>query len=171
MRSVAAEAGISLGAVYTYYANKESLFAAVFAERVDRMATTLAERLSATDEHVEAFTIIAEEYRSGYLVFGRHFDALSSSNAAADALDDRDARRLRGATTRLVVSLAQSLRRFGYTGDVGAAMTLLWATVTGLTNHYATARQEILAVPWPDAVRFSAETLGRGLGLPHRPPA
>jgi len=47
-------------------------------------------------------------------------------------------------------------------------MTLLWSTMTGLANHYATERQQFLAVARDDAVRFSTERLAQSLGFGER---
>ncbi|QRY61985.1 TetR/AcrR family transcriptional regulator [Gordonia sp. PDNC005] len=167
MRDVAAGAGISLGAVYTYYSNKESLFIAVFADRLDRMMAGLEPAAATATDAAELFTVTTNMYREGYMVFGRQFDALSLV-ADVDAVQPEIADQLRDATARMVASLSSALIRLGYEGDVPAAMTLLWASMTGLANHFATERQEFLAMSWDEAVLFAADTLARGLGLPSR---
>ncbi|WP_238526456.1 TetR/AcrR family transcriptional regulator [Gordonia neofelifaecis] len=170
MRDVAAGADISLGTVYTYYPNKESLFIAVFASRLDAMMARLAPAITASRDAVEAFTVTVNMYRDDYLIFGRQFDALSLITAEG-RVQRESADSLRASTGRMVDALSSALQRFGYDGDLAPAMTLLWATMSGLANHYATDRQEFLATPWDDAVRFAAESLMRGLGLsPPRTP-
>ncbi|KJR07886.1 TetR/AcrR family transcriptional regulator [Gordonia sihwensis] len=164
MRDVAAGADISLGTVYTYYPNKESLFIAIFAHRLDAMMARLAPAIASARDAVEAFTVTVNMYREDYQIFGRQFDALSlgtlENEVQAEAAD-----LLRQSTERMVAALSSVLLRFGYEGDPAPAMTLLWATMRGLANHYASLRQQFLVVPWDDAVRFAAESLTRSFGL------
>ncbi|WP_156890474.1 TetR/AcrR family transcriptional regulator [Gordonia shandongensis] len=164
MRDVAAGAGISLGTVYTYYSTKESLFIAVFAQRLDRMLPDLERAVAAAPTAAAAFIVTADAYRDGYATFGRQFDALSLVTDAS-AVQSDVAEHLRAATARMVTSLAGTLTRFGYRGDVAKAMTLLWSTMTGLANHYSSERREFLPVEWSAAVGFTAETLAESLGL------
>ena len=164
MRDVAAGAGISPGAVYTYYRNKESLFAAIFAARLGRMLRDMEVALAGAADPVDAFVVAANLYRDGYLVFGRQFDALSLAGAE-DIVSPEVADELRTATMRIVALFSSMLDKFGFDGDAPAAMTFLWSTVSGLANHYAGARQEVLTVPWDDAVRFAAEHLSVSLRL------
>lgn len=164
MRDVATQARISPGAIYTYYSNKESLFIAVFADRLQRMLTALEPAVSNASNPVEAFITTTNMYRDSYLTFGREFDALS---LVADRQDVQPevAAQLRDATARIVTTLSATLEKFGYQGDTAQAMTFLWSTMTGLTNHYATERQQFLTVTWDDAVRFASERLAQSLGL------
>lgn len=168
MRDVAAGADISLGTVYTYYPNKESLFIAIFANRLDAMTARLAPAIAAADDAIEAFVLTADMYRDDYLIFGRQFDALSLATGE-DQVQTDAAELLRAATQRMVVTLSASLHRFGYRGDLAPAMTLLWATIRGLAGHYSSERQQFLVVPWDAEVRFAAEALARSLGLDSDP--
>lgn len=164
MRDVADGAGISLGTVYTYFATKENLFIGVFAEHVLRMTERLRPRLEEASDFVEVFTAAANEYRDGYPVFGRQFDALALVETA-DALQPAVEQGLRDATAGLIGALGEALVRAGYEGDLRPAMAVLWSEVTGLANHYTTERREFLDVGWDEAVAFAARTLGRGLGI------
>ncbi|MGC5023905.1 TetR/AcrR family transcriptional regulator [Tsukamurella sp. DT100] len=164
MRDVADGAGISLGTVYTYFATKENLFIGVFAEHVLRMTERLRPRLEEASDFVEVFTAAANEYRDGYPVFGRQFDALALVETA-DALQPAVEQGLRDATAGLIGALGEALVRAGYEGDLRPAMAVLWSEVTGLANHYTTERREFLDVSWDEAVAFAARTLGRGLGI------
>lgn len=164
MRDVADGAGISLGTVYTYFATKENLFIGVFAEHVLRMTERLRPRLEEASDFVEVFTAAANEYRDGYPVFGRQFDALALVETA-DALQPAVEQGLRDATAGLIGALGEALLRAGYEGDLRPAMAVLWSEVTGLANHYTTERREFLDVGWDEAVAFAALTLGRGLGI------
>ncbi|OPX15867.1 TetR family transcriptional regulator [Gordonia sp. i37] len=164
MREVAKGAGISLGAVYRYYPNKESLFVALHTRHLAAMMDDLDEQLRQSTGFVEAFTHFAAAYRTGFLAFGRDFDAQNVINddarVPAELVDD-----LRAAIARILRALHDTLTRFGYTGDPDRAMTLLWASVSGLANHYATARAEFVTVDWDAAVSFAISTLACGLGL------
>lgn len=164
MRDVADGAGISLGAVYTYFANKENLFIGVFAEHVIRMTERLRPQIDGAESFAAVFTAAANEYRDGYLVFGRQFDTLGLVTDP-DTLQPAVEQSLRDATGSLLGALGEALVRLGYGGDPRPAMAVLWSTVTGLANHYTTARQEFLGVPWDEAVAFAAQTLGRSLGV------
>ncbi|BDH55113.1 TetR/AcrR family transcriptional regulator [Tsukamurella sp. PLM1] len=168
MRDVADGAGISLGAVYTYFANKETLFIGLFADHVTRMTARLRPQIEGAADFAEAFTAVANAYRADYPVFGRQFDALSLVQDAA-ALEPAVEQQLRDATGRLVTMLGEALARSGYAGDVRPAMAVLWSTVTGLANHYSTARKDFLGVGWDEAVAFAADLLGRDLGVERGP--
>ncbi|GEE00086.1 hypothetical protein nbrc107696_05320 [Gordonia spumicola] len=167
MRDVATGAGISLGAVYTYYTNKESLFIAVFAERLEAMLAELEPKVAEAEDAVDAFIVTATMYRDGYLLFGRQFDALSLVTDE-DKLQPEVVEQLRRATARMVTTLSSSLVRFGYEGDIPLAMTFLWSSMRGLANHYASARSQFLPVSWDEAVAFSAESLARSLRISPR---
>ncbi|ROZ99313.1 TetR/AcrR family transcriptional regulator [Gordonia sp. OPL2] len=164
MRDVADGAGISLGTVYTYFATKEDLFIGIFAENVVRLTGKLRRQIETASDFAEVFIATATQYREQYQVFGRQFDALGLVQESG-GLQPAVEQRLRAATADLVATLGRGLIDQGYEGDVGLAMTLLWSTVTGLANHYTTARQEFLTVPWEDAVAFAAESLGRSLDV------
>lgn len=164
MRDVATGAGISLGAVYTYFPNKENLFAAIFTRRITMMLNELEPKLLEADSYLEAFILVLNAYRETYSGFGRQFDALSLSVDSSALLPDIEST-LRSATLRIITALAQSLTRFGYAGSIDLAMTLLWSAVTGLANHFAGPRQDLMPVDWDSAVDFAGRTLGIGLGL------
>ncbi|MET9328701.1 TetR/AcrR family transcriptional regulator [Tsukamurella sp. NPDC003166] len=164
MRDVADGAGISLGTVYTYFANKENLFIGVFAEQVVDLTERLRPRIESAADFTEVFTAAATEYREQYLNFGRQFDALGLVHDPG-TLQPAVEQHLRDATGGLIGVLGAALVDLGYEGDPRPAMALLWSTVTGLANHYTTARQDFLGVPWDDEIAFAAERLGRSLGV------
>lgn len=163
MRDVADGAGISLGAVYTYFSTKENLFIGLFADHVVRLTEELRPLIT-TSDFTTVFTAFANAYRDQYRVFGKQFDALELLHDA-DSLDPAVAEHLREATGGLIALLSEALVSQGFEGDPRPAMVLLWSTVTGLANHYTSARQEFLGVSWDSEVVFAAERLGRALGL------
>lgn len=153
MRDIASRAGVALGTVYTYFSTKETLYTALYAERLDQMLAGLAPRLSSTTDLEELFVAVATSYRDVYAEFGKDLDISSISGGQLPA-----------AATRVLDEVRAILARAGV-ADIELAIGLLWSTVTGLADHFTSARHELLHNSWDDTVRFAARTLMRGLVL------
>jgi AcrR family transcriptional regulator len=161
MRDVARRADIGLGTVYTYFPTKEALFAALYAERLDGMLNDLAPQLSSTTDLEELFVVVATRYRDVYAEFGKDLDILSVIGERSQV--DRATRDQLGASsTRLLDEARTAVQRAGV-ADIELALGLLWSTVTGLADHFTSARHELLRNTWDETVRFTARTIVRGL--------
>ena len=155
MRDVARRAGVALGTVYTYFPTKEALFAALYAARLDQMLSDLAPKLSATTDLEELFILVATSYRDVYAEFGKDLDILSVVDHAT-----RD--QLAASSTRVLDQTRAILERAGV-ADTELTLALLWSTITGLADHFTSARHELLHNTWDETVRFTARTLVRGM--------
>ena len=164
MRDVARRAEVGLGTVYTYFPTKEALFAALYAERLDRMLNDLAPQLASTQNLEELFVVVATSYRDVYAEFGKDLDILSVIGERSQV--DRATRdQLAVSSTRLLDEARTALERAGV-ANVELALGLLWSTVTGLADHFTSARHELLRNNWDETVRFTARTIVRGLATP-----
>ena len=153
MRDVARRAGVGLGTVYTYFPTKEALYTAMYAERLDQMLADLAPTLSSTTDLEEIFVAVATSYRDVYAEFGKDLDLLSVVGGGAQ---------LSEAATRLLDGTRTILKESGV-ADTELALALLWSTLTGLADHFTSARHQLLPNTWDEAVRYAARTIVRGL--------
>src|ERR1700747_3644944 len=106
MRYVARGAGVGLGTVYTYFPTKEALYAAMYAERLERMHDELKPALESTTELEELFVVVATSYRDVYAEFGRELDILSVIGQQPEA-DSATRDQLGAAAARLLAALRQ----------------------------------------------------------------
>ena len=161
MRDVARRAGVGLGTVYTYFPTKEALYAALYAERLDQLLTELAPQLSSSTDLEELFVVIATEYRDIYAEFGKDLDILSVVGAS-------NAERLT-ATSRSVLHEMRTIVAAAGVADVELSLGVLWSTITGLADHFTSARHQLLRNTWDETVRFAARTVVRGLVAQNQP--
>jgi len=161
MRDVARRASVALGTVYTYFRTKEALFAALYAERLDQMLSELAPQLSTTTDLEELFALVATSYRDVYAEFGKDLDILSVIGRRPQ-VDHATRDQLAASSTRLLDETRTILKRAGVT-DIELTLALLWSTITGLADHFTSARHELLHNNWDETVRFTARTIVRGL--------
>jgi AcrR family transcriptional regulator len=161
MRDVARRADVGLGTVYTYFPTKEALFAALYAERLDRMLTDLTAQLSSTIDLEEIFVAVATQYREVYSEFGKDLDILSVVGRRSH-VDHPTRERLAESSARLLAEVRAILTRAGV-ADTDLALASLWSTVTGLADHFTSSRHRLLPNTWDKTVRFTARTVVRGL--------
>jgi AcrR family transcriptional regulator len=156
MRDVARRATVGLGTVYTYFPTKETLFAAMYAERLDQMLNDVAPQLSSKTTLEDLFVVVATSYREVYAEFGKNLDVLLPSDQLAES-------------SRRVLEEARSILESAGVADTDLALALLWSTITGLADHFTSARHHLLPNTWDETVRFAARTVVRGLAPQHQP--
>jgi len=161
MRDVARRAGVGLGTVYTYFRTKEALFAALYAQRLDEMLRDLAPKLAEATDLEELFVAVANIYRDVYAEFGKDLDILSVIGQRSQ-VDHATRDQLAASSTRMLDETRAILERAGV-ADTELTLALLWSTITGLADHFTSARHELLPNTWAETVRFTARTLVRGL--------
>ncbi len=161
MRGVAQRAGVGLGTVYTYFATKEALYAAMYAERLDRMLAEIEPELAAADDLGELFVLIATAYRDVYAEFGKELDVLSLVGRKDD-LDPATADQLVMAAGRLLAALQSFGSRLGLE-EPELALVVLWSTVVGLADHFTSLRRHMHSYTWDQAVGMAARTFVCGL--------
>jgi AcrR family transcriptional regulator len=163
VRDVARDAGVTAGTVYTYFTNKEELFAILYAERLDRLHDAIAP-LAAEAKAEELFVAIADRYLEMYRVFGRELDVWAMARGEEAP---RGAEPLVAAAARIMALVAAALHRLKLAparrGGIRLALPLLWATVTGLCDQFTGKRHVLHASSWDEMTRFAARTLIRGL--------
>lgn len=164
MREVARRAGIALGTVYTYFPTKESLYVAMYAERLDEMLTGLTPALAGGDIE-QVFIEIATSYRDVYAEFGKELDILAIARESGET--PRTGDELVRAAGR-IWDVGRALVARAGAEDPDLALTMLWSTMTGLADHYTSLRHEMHPYTWDDTVRYAARTLARGLALESR---
>lgn len=168
MRDVAKGAGVSLGTVYTYFANKEALFATLYAERLDEMLVEVAPACESVDDAEELFVIVATSYLDVYRVFGRELNIWSLLSGQS-GLDPEAAVNLVGSAGRLLGTVGNAIGRLAREQagvaeeDLGLVLPLAWSTVTGLADHFSSVRQSMHSYSWDQLVRFAARNFVRGL--------
>lgn len=171
MRDVAKGAAISPGTIYTYFPTKEALFAELYAERLILLYNVIEPDCVAADGPVDLFVLVATEYLEVYRVYGRELNIWSlladpdatASSGHTEALTSA----ARGVLTLLHTSLERmySPRPEAERSDISSALTLLWATITGLADQFTGVRQHLHPHDWDAAAHFAGATLTRGLGL------
>jgi AcrR family transcriptional regulator len=161
MREVARRAGIGSGTVYTYFATKESLYAAMYANRLDRMMADLEPALSASSDLEELFVLVATAYRDVYTEFGRDLDIAHALHRVGD-VDAAISDELVDAAARVLDELRTTIADAGV-AQPDQSLVVLWSTVTGLANHFTGPRHGLHTQSWDATVRFAAQTLVRGL--------
>ncbi|NMN93739.1 TetR/AcrR family transcriptional regulator [Antrihabitans stalactiti] len=160
MREVARGAGIALGTVYTYFPNKEALFAAMYADRLDAMLSELAPALDTTTNAEDLFVHVASAYREVYTEFGKDVDlvAMLGNNELDTSVRDR----LVQSAGRLLAAFRVIVERTGV-AEADLALTVMWSSIVGLCDHFTGVRHQLHQHTWDEAVRFTARTFARGL--------
>jgi AcrR family transcriptional regulator len=166
MREVAKGAGVTPGLLYSYFADKEELFAVLYAERLDRFHDEIRPLCAAATSAEALFVAVADRYREVYQVYGRALDIWAHVLDPATARDGV-ARPLVASAVAAVATVAAAVDRFAAPGvDRRLAVPLLWATVQGLCAQFAGARHQLHPYAWDELTHFAARTLARGLGEP-----
>lgn len=177
MRALAAEAGVSPATLYSYFANKEELFATLYAEAI--RAHTEAFRPVAEADHdlTELLTRVIEHHLELYRTYGQHFTLWSAMRRGSE--DQGPAAgfprelivELRAATrehNRLLMSsiraaAAHSGRRVA---DQKMVPTLLWSVLNGLADHLTSERRTLDTFPAERLIGFSAARLALAITEP-----
>jgi len=168
IRAVAERAGVSPGTVYTYFAGRESLFAALYAERLERFHAQIAPACAGAQTAQEAFRAIADAYLDMYRVYGREVNLWTAllTDAAPAVLPVDAAQPLVDAAAKVLDTVQAALDRFtGERSDEGARLGLpfLWATLTGLADHFTGERHRLYAYSWDEMADFAARVLVAGM--------
>ncbi|MBS9535876.1 TetR/AcrR family transcriptional regulator [Mycobacterium sp. M1] len=161
MREVARRSGVALGTVYLYFSNKESLYTALYAERMEQFLADLEPMRAAGLGPEEFFAQYATKYLATYADFGRVFNAFSTMGVDAE-IDPVVLEKLVGVTTRLIQFMRSVLADYRIENP-DQALIVLWSTVVGLAEHFTGPRHLYHDLSWDDTVRFATRTVIRGL--------
>lgn len=171
IRAVAQDAGLSPGSVYTYFANKEELFATLYGERL-QMLQEQVQPLCREAESLEKLLVgFIHLYLPVYRVFGRELNLWSivrngNPNFPPELMAD-----LACAATRLMGTIFLAVQRLAEADgvDIGRLensqllMPLLYTFVSGLADHFSSDRQLLTATSIDELAGFGARTLIAGL--------
>jgi AcrR family transcriptional regulator len=166
MRDLAADAGVSAGTLYSYFANKEELFATLYAEAIRAYTEQLRAAFGAGDALERALVTLIEHFLELYRTFGRHFTTWSAMRHDTDAVDAPFPRELiielRAATlesNKLVMDTvrAAATRDGKRIVDERMVPAFLWTSLTGLADHLTSERQRLDLFPPEELIHFSAQ--------------
>nr|WP_272918054.1 TetR/AcrR family transcriptional regulator [Actinomadura rayongensis] len=163
IRTVAKGAGISAGAVYTYFASKEQLFAALYARRLEEFHTEIVRETERAATAEDLFVAVADRYLPVYRVYGRELNVWSAMFDEG-GFPPEVALPLAEAALRIMDTLVAAFARIDPALAGGeTAVTFLWANLNGLADHFTSSRSRLHAVGWHDTIRFAARTIAAGL--------
>jgi AcrR family transcriptional regulator len=170
MREVAGLAKVSPGLLYSYFANKEELFATLYAERLAEFQGEMLQVSQQVETVEQLFVALLKAYLPVYKVYGREFNLFSllrqpnafnpqiSAQLTQTAMQlmgtlYHDAQRLLGAQEAKISDLAQP----------ELVLPMFWIVLSGLAEHYAGDRQHLYGHDPDTMAAFIAQTLMLGL--------
>ncbi len=168
MRSVAEGAHVSLGTLYTYFASKEELYAALYAERLARLAEEFESVCAEATSMEDALVAIAEAYFEVHRVFGRELD-LWAVDGLASGISEEVVATLMQSALKVHTTAASAMARlepaFASLGKEKriAAVQLVWITVIGMAEHFSGARAFLYGGNQRRLARQAAQVLVAGL--------
>jgi AcrR family transcriptional regulator len=167
MRAVADRAGVSPGTLYTYFASKEALFAALYTERLEELERELREEafcgLRTAEDVIVAFM---ERWFPVYTLFGHQIDVWGSL-AGDSVLPPDEGQRLVAAAVSVITSVRDELGRFEpglpEAPGLGLAVPFVWSAVNGLAEHFRGPRHGLHPYSRDELARFAARALVDGV--------
>jgi AcrR family transcriptional regulator len=164
MRDVAAGAGISAGSLYSYFATKEDIFAALFAERLDELQADVSLICARADDLHELLVEVGRAYLPVYGDYGEHFDLW----ALTQQVGSDSATVLAEPAAQILSTVAAALDRLGALeafdeDDRAYVMPFLWMTLTGMANHFTGSRHLLHPYSFDDMSEFAADLMTAAL--------
>ena len=169
IRDVADGAGVSPGTLYTYFASREALFATLYAERLERFHAQIAPACASATAPEEVLRAVADAYLDMYRTYGREVNlwaALLEASTSEAAVAPDDAQPLVDAAVKVFETVQAAIDRFGGERSPQAAkltLPFLWATLTGLADHFTGRRHNLYPYTWDEMVDFAAGVLVAGM--------
>ena len=170
MRDLAADAGVSPATLYSYFHNKEELFATLYAEAIRAHTQRYQAVVDREPPLMDLLAQLLGLYIQLYESYGRHFTMWSAMRRDPDEESSpskvsRDlVRELRAATIEnnrlLISSIRAAAEREGRRmADDRLVPSLLWSYLTGIADHVTTERGSLDPFPAAELVAFAAERL------------
>jgi len=140
IRNVAREAGLSTGAIYMYFKNKEEIFIYLLIENLKVLEKDFCASMASAGTR-EAFCAMAMDYKRYYLRLGKYID-LFSLIGEKDPAPDVDATLLEELRAQLYAIFAKvqefmggaSMREALKGVSPERAVPVLWSIITGLAH-------------------------------------
>lgn len=167
MRLVADRAGVSPGTLYTYFADKEELFAELYSERLELLEQELRHEVFASAHSAEDVIVaFMERYFEVYALHGRAVDVWAGVSADnARAIESQQ--RLIAAATRVIAAVREALARFEPSlielAEMDLAVPFVWASLNGLAEHFCGPRHLLHPYSRAELTSFAARALMAGL--------
>jgi AcrR family transcriptional regulator len=169
MRAVADEAQVGIGTLYTYFASKEALFAGLYADRLEQLAKEIRTSCAKAETLEQIFVTVAERYFEVYGTFGRELNVWSMLAGADAALPTQATSRLVGAAFGVFAAVYTEIDRIDPAFAAAAprlrelSLQTLWASVSGLAEHFAGPRKMLHEASRTEVVEFAARMLVAGV--------
>ena len=170
MREVAKIAQVSPGLLYSYFANKEELFATLYAERLTEFQIELLALCERVDTVEQLFVQLLNAYLPVYQRYGREFN-LFSLLRQPEQFNPEISGQLSQTAMQLMGMLFQAAQRLLGEQDANLAdlpqpqlvLPMFWIVLGGLAEHYSGDRQHLYGHDPETMSAFIAHTLLLGL--------
>lgn len=170
IRNVAKAADISLGLIYSYFANKEELFATLYAERLIAFQQQADSICQQNNDVAELMVALARAYLPIYQLFGRELNLFSVLKQPEQFSSDIRERLVNTAMS-LMSQLYSHVHRLAQAEGVAlqqvpqAPLMLpgMWIILNGLADHFSGERQHVFGHDLESMARFMAQTFWLGL--------
>lgn len=170
IRDIARLAQVSPGTVYTYFANKEELYATLYAERLEAMLAEIIPVCSAALDLETLFIDIAGLYLPMFRLYGRELNVWSRLRDP-DGFPTELSNRVIEASRRLFAPVFAAALRLSpdarlvnaYRSRPEEIMSVCWICLTGLAEHFSGERAVLHGQSFDSLVRLTARTLIAGL--------
>jgi AcrR family transcriptional regulator len=168
MRDLAAEAGISPGTLYSYFATKEELFATLYAEAIRHHTEDFQPVAAAGHDLATLLTSVIERHLDLYRAYGRYFTLWSAmrhdSQAQSPRVRPELVAELRTVTIEHNRLLMESIRDAAQRDrrrvvDERLVPSFLWSALNGLADHLTSERRSLDPFPARELIEFSARRL------------
>ncbi len=170
MREVAKIAQVSPGLLYSYFANKEELFATLYAERLSEFQIELLALCERVETVEQLFVQLLKAYLPVYQRYGREFN-LFSLLRQPEQFNPEISAQLSQIAMQLMGALLKSSQRL--LGEQDAKLSdlpqpqlvlpMFWIVLSGLAEHYSGDRQHLYGHDPEIMSAYIANTLLLGL--------
>ena len=173
IRQVASAAHVSPGLVYSYFANKEELFATLYAERLQLLQLEIEASCQHTTDFNQFFINLLNAYLPVYQHFGKEFN-LFSLLRQPDQFPAELTQQLTDTAIQLMTTLYGYSQKLLGTENLGLTtmpnaqliLPMFWITLNGLADHFSGDRQHVYGHDLETMSRFMSNTLLLGLQYP-----
>lgn len=170
IRNVAASAQMSLGLMYRYFANKEELFATLYAERLQQFRQQ-AEAICQHNHTPETLLVeLSRAYVPIYQTFGRELNVFSVLKTPEQFSVEVAALLTQTAVDLMTLMYQHTQTMAQAQGIVWArvpqaelVLPSLWIILNGLADHFAGERQYVYGHDLDTMARFMARTFWAGI--------
>lgn len=170
IRDVAKQAQISPGLLYSYFQNKDELFAALYADRLDEFKKDAIEICINNDSTEQLLVALLDAYLPLYRTFGKEFNVFSMMKNTENFSKEIEQRLIENAM-QLMLSLSQRFMQLEESEqssvfskfDQKSILVMFWIALNGLAEHFSGDRQNLYNQNMQCTALFFFKTLVIGL--------